>query len=135
MSAQSFDNLNLLLQFMQATRNLATSSRRVASDNVALAQAQSIPLAQLQGNCANLANSVLNTINTATAWVQSNNTQASAAVGLIGATLADLNSYVAPIKIAATTLKAADLSSYAACISALNAYLAAVAAPNSIFGA
>lgn len=134
MSAQAFDNLNLLLQLMQATRNLATSSRNAATANLALAQAQSVPLAQLQGNCTNIANSVLSTISTATAWVQANNAQAAAAVGLIGATLADLSNYVAPIKTAAQALQVADLSTYAACVTALNAFLAGVPSPNTVFG-
>jgi hypothetical protein len=136
MSAQAFDNLNLLLQLMQATRNLATGFRRVASDNLAMAQAvpPTVALADLQSNIANLGNSVQNTLSTARAWVQANNAQATAAVGLIGATLGDLNTYVSPIQTAATNLQAADISTYAACITALQAVLSTVPAPNTVFG-
>lgn len=146
MSTQAFDNFILLQQIMQATRNLAAYSRKAASDNIGLIQAaqaavaasqQVVPgsdTATLGQNALNIANSVLSTISTTSAWVTANNTQADAILSLIGATRGDFSSYVGPIQGAAQALQAADKSSYANCLAALNAYLTAVSAPSTIFG-
>lgn len=134
MSAQAFDNLNLLLQIQQATRNLAKNMRDNANTHIAMASAASPDVATLGAFVHDSANSYLNILSTARTWVTNNNAQAAAAVGLIGATLADLNTYVAPLQSAATALSTADVSTYAAIIAACNALLAAVPAPNTVFG-
>lgn len=134
MSAQSFDNLQLLLQLMQATRNLAMTMRNNANTHIAMANAQSpdvVTLGTFVTDCAASYNKILSTART---WVQNNNAQATAAVGLIGATLADLNTYTAPLQTAATALSTADVSTYAAIITACNNLLATVPAPNTVFG-
>ena len=134
MSSQAFDNLQLLLQLMQTTRNLAFTMRRNATAHIAMANAQSpdvTTLAKYVTDCAASYNSILSTAKT---WVQANNMQATAAVGLIGATLTDLNSYASPLQTAATALAAADVATYAAIITACNAVLNTVTAPGSIYG-
>lgn len=134
MSAQSFDNLQLLLQMMQATRNLAKSMRDNAQTHIAMANAQNpdvVTLGTFVKDCATSYNTILSTART---WVQNNNAQATAAVNLIGATLADLNTYTTPLQTAATSLAAADVSTYAAITTACNSLLATVPAPNSIWG-
>lgn len=134
MSAQSFDNLQLLLQMMQATRNLAKSMRDNAQTHIAMANAQNpdvVTLAKFVTDCAASYNTILSTART---WVQNNNTQATAAVSLIGATITDLNTYTSPLQTAATNLAAADVSTYVAIITACNNLLATVPAPNSIWG-
>lgn len=133
MAAQAFDNLNLLLQLMQTTRNLASSMRSNANAHTAMANAQSPDITALAGFVTDCAAGYIRILSTARAWVQVNNIQATAAVGLIGASLADLNTYVTPLQTAATALAAADLSTYAAVIAACNTLLATVPAPNTVF--
>jgi hypothetical protein len=133
MSAQAFDNLNLLLQLMQTTRNLAKSMRDNANIHIAMANAASPDVVTLAAFVGDAAASYSRILATARAWVQANNAQATAAVGLIGATLADLNAYVVPLQTAADALSIADKSTYAAIIAASNALLATVPAPNTIF--
>lgn len=134
MSAQSFDNLQLLLQLMQTTRNLATNMRSNATAHISMANAQSPDVVTLSSFVSDAAASYTRILSTARAWVQANNAQAAAAVALIGASLADLNTYVTPLQTAANALAAADLSTYAAIITACNAVLATVPMPNSVFG-
>lgn len=134
MSAQAFDNLNLLLQIQQATRNLATNMRSNANTHIAMANAASPDVTTLGTFVTDSAASYNRILSTARSWVTANNAQATAAVGLIGATLADLNTYVTPLQTAATALAAADVSTYAAIITACNALLATVPAPNTVFG-
>lgn len=134
MSVQSFDNFALLIQMMQASRNLEKTMRDNANTHIAMAQAQSPALATLTGFVNSCAATYLANLSTARTWVQNNNAQATAAVGLIGATLADLNNYTSPLQTAATALQNADKSTYAAIITACNALLSSVGAPASIFG-
>lgn len=135
MAAQAFDNYILLTQLIQATRNLAANMRSNATAHIAMANAQSPDIVTLASFVSDCAASYLNKIlGPARAWVQANNAQATAAVGLIGASLADLNNYVAPLQTAANALAAADLSTYAAVIAACNTLLATVPAPNTVFG-
>jgi len=134
MSVQSFDNLTLLLQMMQATRNLAKNMRDNATTWIAMANAQNPDVATLGAFLHDAAASYSGILSKAKTWVTNNNTQATAAVNLIGATLADLNSYTMPLQTAATNLAAADVSTYAAIITASNAVLTSVTGPASIFG-
>ena len=134
MSVQAFDNLNLLLQIQQATRNLAKNMRDNANTHIAMANAQNPDVVTLGTFVKDCATSYNNILSTAKAWVQANNAQASAAVGLIGATLADLNTYVTPLQTAATALGSANVSTYAAIVTACNNLLATVPAPNTVFG-
>lgn len=134
MAAQAFDNLQLLLQLLQATRNLAKDMRVNASTHIAMATAQNpdvVTLGQFVRDCAASYKGILSRART---WVQQNNPQASAAVGLIGATLADLNAYTAPLQTAADALALANVSSYAAIQAACNTLLATVADPNDVWG-
>lgn len=135
MSVQSFDNFNLLIQIMQATRNLARDMRSNAQIHVAMASAQSPDLETLAKYLNDCAANYLNIMAAATTWVQGNGPQTTAALGLIGATTADLSSYTAPLKTAAQNLQAADKSTYAAITAACNSLIAAVPAPASVFGA
>lgn len=134
MSVQSFDNLELLLQVMQASRNLARRMVDNATSHIAMANAQNpdvVTLGKFVTDCAASYNKILSTART---WIQNNNAQATAAVALIGATLADLNTYTTPLQTAATNLAAADVSTYAAIITACNAVISTVPAPNTIWG-
>jgi hypothetical protein len=132
-SAQAFDNLNLLLQLLQATRNLARDMVQNANTHKAMANAQNPDVVTLGRFVTDSATSYNRILSTAKTWVQNNNAQATAAVGLIGATIADLNAYTAPIQTAITNLSSADVSTYAAIISACNSVLATVPSPNSVF--
>jgi hypothetical protein len=133
MAAQAFDNLQLLLQLLQATRNLARDMVQNANTHKAMATAQSPDVVTLGRFVTDSAASYNRILSAAKAWVQANNAQATAAVGLIGATVSDLNTYTSPIQTAIAALAAADLSTYAAIISACNNVLATVPSPNSVF--
>jgi len=133
-SVQSFDNFSLLLQLMQDTRNLATNMRWNAGQHKAMAAAQSPSLAVLAQFVNDAAASYLAIITSSTAWVTANQTQMSAAVAIIGATLSDLNNYKTPLQTAATNLQNASKTTYAQITTACDAVLAAVSAPASIHG-
>lgn len=135
MAAQAFDNLQLLLQLLQATRNLARDMVQNANTHIAMANAQNPSVAVLSSFVTDSAASYNRIASTAKTWVTNNNAQATAAVGLIGATLADLNTYTTPLQTAITNLLAADVSTYAAIITACNNVLATVPSPNSVFAA
>ena len=134
MSVQSFDNLAILFQIMQATRNLAQNMEQNANTWIAMANAQNPSVATLAQFMNDASNSYHGIINKAKTWVQNNNAQATAAVGLIGATLADLNNYVTPLVTAAQNLALADKSSYANIVAAANDNIATISSPASIFG-
>lgn len=135
MSAQAFDNLQLLLQMLQATRNLARDMRVNAQTHINMANAANPDVVTLGKFVTDVAASYNKILSTAKTWVQNNNAQATAAVGLIGATLADLNTYTTPLQTAATNLAVADVSTYANIITACNAVLSTVPAVNSVWAA
>lgn len=135
MAAQAFDNLQLLLQMLQATRNLARDMVQNANTHKAMANAQSPDVVKLGQFVTDAAASYSRILSTAKTWAQNNNAQATAAVALIGATMADLNAYTAPLQTAITALSGADVSTYAAIIAACNNVLATVPSPNSVFAA
>lgn len=134
MSTQAFDNFNLLLQLMQATRNLAQNMIRNANGHIAMANAQKPDIATLASYVTDAAASDGRILATSTAWANANLTQLTAACALIGATLTDLGNYSSPLTTANAALQAADKSSYAAIITACNAVIATVPPPASIFG-
>lgn len=134
MSTQAFDNFNLLLQLMQATRNLASNMIRNANTHIAMANAQSPDLPTLTQFVTDAANSYGAIISASTTWANANLPQMTATCALIGATLTDLGNYSAPLTSAVAALKGADKSSYAAIITACNAVIATVPPPASIFG-
>lgn len=140
MSAQAFNDLAVLLQLMQTTRNLAQSMVSNAKTHLAwlggkLDGSPNNPtlttIAQAMNDCAT---SYLNIYETASTWVTNNNATASSAVALIGATISDLSDYASPLSAAATTLQAADKSTTAKAQAACNALISEVSAPPSIWG-
>lgn len=143
MSVQAIDNYMLLAEIMQATRNLARTMIFNAQSHIATANAQIALVATGKAVTVDeptmaswvqaAAASYLGIINKAQAWAQNNTAQGNASMGIIGATLADLNNYAAPLKTAATTLAAADVSTYPNIIAAAQAVLAAVVSPPTMY--
>lgn len=128
------DHFDIALQLNRGTRQHARDIRIVARDNAALAKAQSIPLEQLQSNISNLCNSVFYVTQTAANWMGVNPGHAAKAAALMGVTPQDVIDYMRPLTDSAAALKAADLSSYAACAIALESFLALVPEPLTIYG-
>jgi len=133
MATAAFDHLQLLLQMLQTTRNLASNMRVNASTWLAAAQNQSIPQPTLQQQILDAGTSYRNIITEASAFISANNAMAVAATALIGATIADLSAYAAPLSTVANGIATANLSTYAAIITGCNSILSTVPAPPTLY--
>lgn len=134
MSVASFNNLAVLLELMQATRNLAKDMTTNAAIWHGWATAGT-PYTQpeIAKFMTDAGASYRNIIAQATAFVTANNAAATGAVGLIGATLADLSSYTSGLSAVANGLQTVDLSTFAKIITACGQITAAVAAPPTLW--
>lgn len=133
MAVNPFEADALRQQIQQATRNLARDINQNAVAWAAAAQAQSVPLSTLAQYVTNAGASYRNIIAQANAFLAANPAAATAACALIGATLADLNAYAAPLSTVANGIATADLSSYAKIITACNQIVAAVPMPPTLY--
>lgn len=118
---------------MQVTRNLARDMNQNAVTWLAAAKAANPDRATLAEWMTNAGASYRNIIAQASAFISANNATATAACGLIGATVADLNSYTTPLQNVANGLGTADLSTYAAIETACNQIISAVPMPPTLW--